>query len=372
MVTISLCMIVRNEEHTLGRCLDSVHDLTDEIVIVDTGSTDRTKEIAAQYTDKILDFEWIDDFSAARNFSFAQATKEYIFWLDADDVLLEADRQNFRELKETLSPDVDAVLMDYVLSRDRLGGAQNMTRRHRLLKRDRNFRWVGPVHEYIPVAGRVLRTNIEITHAPRLAAKDRSRNLRILRKMIEREGGEPSLRTQFYLATELLENGHTEEAKNAFLALLAREPENHEDHINACGALSHICRQEKDRDGELQFLMRTFRYAKPRADYCCRIGLWFQEAGRFDLAVFWHELALALGEPDSDFGLLNKASWTWMPHVQLAVCYGKLGMLEKAREHNERALEYFPEDPKLLNNRRILEEAMKKAAESAASGGKTA
>ena len=74
MATISLCMIVKNEEQVLARCLDSVADLMDEIIIVDTGSTDRTKEIAARYTDQIYDFAWIGDFSAARNFSFSKAT----------------------------------------------------------------------------------------------------------------------------------------------------------------------------------------------------------------------------------------------------------------------------------------------------------
>ena len=73
MITISLCMIVKNEEKLLARCLDSVAGLMDEIIIVDTGSTDRTKEIAARYTDKIYDFEWVQDFSAARNFAFSKA-----------------------------------------------------------------------------------------------------------------------------------------------------------------------------------------------------------------------------------------------------------------------------------------------------------
>ena len=82
MITISLCMIVKNEERILSRCLDSVKDLVDEIIIVDTGSTDATKRIAAEYTDKIYDFAWIDDFSAARNFAFSKASKEYIYSAD--------------------------------------------------------------------------------------------------------------------------------------------------------------------------------------------------------------------------------------------------------------------------------------------------
>ena len=99
MITISLCMIVKNEERILKRCLDSVRDLVDEIIIVDTGSTDATKWIAAGYTDKIYDFTLNDDFSAARNFAFSKATKEYIYSADADEVLSEENRRRFRLLK---------------------------------------------------------------------------------------------------------------------------------------------------------------------------------------------------------------------------------------------------------------------------------
>ena len=84
MISISMCMIVKNEQDILARCLDSYAGTYDELIIVDTGSTDNTKEIAAHYTDKIYDFEWINDFSAARNFAFSKATKEYIYSADAD------------------------------------------------------------------------------------------------------------------------------------------------------------------------------------------------------------------------------------------------------------------------------------------------
>lgn len=83
MATVSLCMIVKNEERVLARCLESVRECMDEIIIVDTGSSDATKEIAARYTDKIYDFEWIDDFAAARNFSFSKASMDFAMWLDA-------------------------------------------------------------------------------------------------------------------------------------------------------------------------------------------------------------------------------------------------------------------------------------------------
>ena len=113
MITISLCMIVKNEERILRRCLDSLADLVDEIVIVDTGSTDNTKSIAAEYTEKVYAFEWVDDFSAARNFAFSKATKEYIYSADADEALNGENRERFRILKRTLLPEVEIVQMKY-------------------------------------------------------------------------------------------------------------------------------------------------------------------------------------------------------------------------------------------------------------------
>ena len=83
MITISLCMIVKNEADVLRRCLVSIADLMDEIIIVDTGSTDRTKEIASEFTDRIYDYVWQDDFAAARNFAFSKASMEYIYSADA-------------------------------------------------------------------------------------------------------------------------------------------------------------------------------------------------------------------------------------------------------------------------------------------------
>src|ERR1700730_15626481 len=84
---VSLCLIARNEEANLPACLESAADLVDEIVVVDTGSTDRTKEVAARFGARIYDFAWVDDFSAARNESLRHASGDWIFWLDADDRL---------------------------------------------------------------------------------------------------------------------------------------------------------------------------------------------------------------------------------------------------------------------------------------------
>ena len=88
---ISVCMIVKNEEKVVERILHQVIKFADEIIIVDTGSQDNTKELCNKYTDKIYDFKWRDDFSKARNYSFSKATKEYIMWLDADDYITDKE-----------------------------------------------------------------------------------------------------------------------------------------------------------------------------------------------------------------------------------------------------------------------------------------
>jgi tetratricopeptide (TPR) repeat protein len=96
---ISLCMIVKDEEADLAACLASVQNLISEIVIVDTGSRDRTKEIASSFKAKLIDYTWNDDFSAARNISLAVAECEWILVLDADERL---DRSDFPKIKKML------------------------------------------------------------------------------------------------------------------------------------------------------------------------------------------------------------------------------------------------------------------------------
>ena len=110
----SLCMIVKNESAILRDCLDSLKDIMDEIIIVDTGSTDDTRKIAAEYTPYLYDYAWNDDFAAARNFAFSKATGDYIYSADADEVLDRENQDKFKALKRALLPEVEIVQMIYV------------------------------------------------------------------------------------------------------------------------------------------------------------------------------------------------------------------------------------------------------------------
>ncbi len=138
MTTVSLCMIVRNEEKVLARCLDSVRGIADEICITDTGSTDKTREIARKYG-TVQVFPWCNDFSAARNFSFAQARMDYTLWLDADDVLLPSDRQKLLALKAELDGTADVVMLPYHTGFDEQGRPTFFCYRERLLKTSAHF-----------------------------------------------------------------------------------------------------------------------------------------------------------------------------------------------------------------------------------------
>lgn len=93
MFKISVCMIVKNEERFLKRCLESIAKFVDEIIIVDTGSTDKTIEIAKKFTEKIYSYNWESDFAKARNFSISKASYDWIFVVDADESVIELDRK---------------------------------------------------------------------------------------------------------------------------------------------------------------------------------------------------------------------------------------------------------------------------------------
>lgn len=167
MITISTCMIVKNEEAVLARCLDCVQAFSDEIIIIDTGSTDRTKEIASRYTSHIYDFPWINDFSAARNYSFSKASMEYIYIADADEIIDSENIQQIQLLKEALLPEIEVVQM-YYTNQLEYGTTYNYDKEYRpkLVKRLRSFCWQDPLHETLRMNPVIYDSDIAIIHKP--------------------------------------------------------------------------------------------------------------------------------------------------------------------------------------------------------------
>jgi GT2 family glycosyltransferase len=187
---VSLSMIVKNEEANLPACLQSAADLVDEIIVVDTGSTDRTKEVAARFHARIFDFLWVDSFAAARNESLCHATGQWVFWLDADDRLDEANRRKLGDLFASLKDDNAAYVMQCLCLPDPVHGGATAVHHLRLFRNHPEVRWEYRVHEQIlgavrRVGGEVRWSDIVIQHSGYQDAATRGRkmerDLRLLR-----------------------------------------------------------------------------------------------------------------------------------------------------------------------------------------------
>jgi len=199
---ISLTMIVRDEENNLSHCLESVAGLFDEIVVVDTGSTDRTVEIARSFGARVFDFVWVDDFGAARNAALARATGDYAFWLDADDVVDPPEREKLKGLLGRLRAGDEACYVVHCKcdpSPDGSGG-ETVVDHVRLFPLRQDVRWTYRVHEQIlPALKRagvpVRWTGVTVRHTgyvdKALRARKLDRDTKILREELEDRPDDP-------------------------------------------------------------------------------------------------------------------------------------------------------------------------------------
>lgn len=355
-ITISLCMIVKDEEKTLERCLSSIKDIVDEIIIVDTGSTDKTKEIAKKFNSKIYDFKWIDDFAAARNFSFSKATKEYIFWLDGDDYLDDENINNFKDLKDQLDRSVDTVTMEYSLTRDENGQTTYSLRRNRLVKRRNGFKWIGRVHEYLDVGGVSFHSNVCVNHGK--VKSSGSRNLEIFKKM-EASGVEFTTRDLFYYSNELYYNGYYEEAITKYEKFLDSNLGWIEDKKVAIANLIQCYSFTNKPEKKIEIILKSFEFDVPRADICCRLAEIFMSKNQIKQAIFWYKVAMGCIHEKDNLGIDNRDYYTWIPSIQLCVCYSILGDYEAAYYYNELTLLYGGNKTKVEHNKKFLENKFK-------------
>lgn len=351
MVSISLCMIIKNEEETLERCLKSVEEFVDEIIIVDTGSDDKSKDIAMGFGAKIYDFKWINDFSAARNFAFSKATNEYIIWLDGDDYISDLNIKKFKELKESLDDKVDYVSMVYSLSRDINGNTTYSLKRNRLVKRSKNFKWIGRIHEYLEVGGVGLSSDIEVNHGK--LKPHGTRNLDIFENM-KKENTEFTTRDTFYYANELYYNAKYNEAIKEYTKFIDSGLGWVEDIKTASMNMSECYASLGDEDGRAQAILNSFKYDSPRADLCCKLGEYFLNKNMYYQSIFWYKVALGCVPDKNNMGIKTNEYYTWIPAIQLCVCYSTIGDYDAAYYYNELTGIYYPGSPKVEYNRNYL------------------
>jgi tetratricopeptide (TPR) repeat protein len=212
-------MIVKNEEANLPACLLSAADLFDEIVVVDTGSSDQTKEVARQFGAKVFDFPWVDSFAAARNESLAHAMGEWIFWLDADDRLDEENRDKLKRVFANLKDENAAYAMKCRCLPDPDTGTATVVDHVRLFRNRPEIRWRYRVHEQVLPAirrlgGEVRAADVVIQHVGYqdhgVRAKKHERDLRLLQ--LDRADNPDDPFTLFNLGWSFEESGRPAEA----------------------------------------------------------------------------------------------------------------------------------------------------------------
>ena len=179
-IIISLVMIVKNEENHLERCLKSVASLVDEIIIVDTGSTDGTKEIAQKFEAKIYDFKWCNDFSKARNYALSKATGEYCLVLDADEYISRASRKEFDQCiaKNKIG---QLTIFNAFKKEDEINYAKSFHSRFI----PKGVLYKGSIHEQIDSQLQRVKLDVEVEHDGYLYISKAERNLEILYNAIK-------------------------------------------------------------------------------------------------------------------------------------------------------------------------------------------
>ena len=359
MIKLSLCMIVKNEEAVLERCLESAagknnrqENPTDEIIIADTGSTDGTKKIAEAYGAKIYDFPWKNDFSAARNFAFSKATGDYILWLDADDYISDEARKKLFALKKRLSETgAPAAFCRYEIAAYSSPAAPTVTAfyRTRIVKNDGSAVWKGRVHECLPRYENAL-TEPENGFCVRHLGSEKprgTRNLDIYRAQISEK--EPlSPRDLFYYGRELFYHGFYTEADAIEEKFIARPDGWYVNKIEA-RKIQSACR-EATGDEAADALFSTFSYGAPRAGVLCALGRIFKRKNDFSSAYFWYLSAYNAKDHSAEGDFENPDERGAIPLIEAVYCAYSAGEKAEARKLHEECMRLYPDRPAVKYN----------------------
>lgn len=367
-MTVSIALIVKNEEQTLDRCLASLAGAVDEIVVVDTGSGDATVDVARRYTDRLFDFVWRDDFAAARQHAFEQTTGDWVGWVDADDVVVGAE--HIRGLAAGAASDVGAIYWRYALDFDAAGQAQCQFWRERLVRNDGSWRWQGRIHEAL-VSERSWQTvrcgEVWVEHrspAGRDAARLR-RNIALLEAELAASAGAPSPRVLYYLGRDYASAGRAEDALAVYqrylaLAAGAVDDERYLAQVAVAGLLRALQRLDEAVDADL--LAVKLRPRWPDAYFGLAQTAYFQalrdgERGRWADVAHWCDVGRSLPMPDTDYILdLAASRHRWIIYYTNALYH--LGRPAEALAWTERALASCPDDPWHRYNATFFAEAV--------------
>lgn len=335
--SLSLCMIVKNEEKCIGRCLESVQSIVSEIIIVDTGSTDKTVKICEGFGAKVYHYEWQDDFAAARNESLKHALGDWILVLDADEVIAAKDMLRLQEaMRERDVAAFSLTTRNYNKTAYTAGMQKSMreyeeelgypywhpSTKIRLFKKTPDIVFEGPVHELVEGSIKKMDLNIKYLGVPVHhygnveKRRDGSRYLSVIRKKIKEKPDDPK-------------------AYMDYGALLV-EMKNYHEALEYFNKAIRIANEEKQD---------SFR----KLDHCyLGKGTALQELKKYDEAISAYKKAFEI-TPD-DYGPVNN----------IGVCYEKKGDFNKAMKYYRQAHKISPDLPLPVENIRNLHRLMAK------------
>lgn len=289
---LSVCMIVKNESENLADALACFTPFADEIVVVDTGSVDGTRDIAAKFTPHVHDFEWIDDFSAARNFAISKASGKYQIWLDADDRITPEHQGYINQLKSHFDGKKAFYL---VLENHQSDAVTSSCLQLRCTPRIPELLFTGRIHEQLfPNAVKAgvefVNTDIVIQHhgymTPEMRRAKALRNLAMLER--ERDRGCEYSGVYFYLSITHASLGNTEEAKQCMLKSLdLLNKENVYNYLIPEGYifLAKLSQETNDFESGIRYLIKAGSFVNGSPSHNYEIGILFQRMGRHDLAI---------------------------------------------------------------------------------------
>jgi glycosyltransferase involved in cell wall biosynthesis len=368
--TLSLAVIARDEEKNINRFLDSVEGCFDEIIFCDTGSKDKTKEIAVERGCKLVEFEWCNDFAKARNYAFSHATSDFIMWMDLDDVLFQRD--NFMEWKKSAMEHADLWFNTYHYTVDKDQNPIVSFMRERVVKRDLNPKWKYALHEGLDLK-KEWKPDFAVSWAVKHLRdgedllKDRSRNINILEGL--REKGELDARLQFYYGKELFENQKQDQAIVEFENVIKRaDLEMHDRmlaHQYGCYSAQYLgdlikddMKEQKHRwyDRAIEFALAGLKLDTNRAEFYVGAGDSFLKKGDLKSALPLYSAAkncinMNEGSPYTGAIFNFRDCYGLMPSIQMSKILVHFGKMDEAEREAKECFDKYkhPEALTILN-----------------------
>lgn len=334
-------MIVRNEAENLAECLNSIQEEVDEIIIVDTGSTDQTEQIASNFTNKIYHFPWNEDFSAARNFGISLCSGQWILCLDADEKL-DCGQGSLRQLISN-HQGIEVFGLPLLTRSDTEYERFTVIR---LFRNTAEYCFVGNIHEQVMISNMNV---VGIGEAPviwhksisrKQRNKKRNRNLQLLTQQLKNNQDNHYL--QYYMGVEWLGLGRYEKALPYFREaidklsshqLMFRGPAIRY-LVDCLKFLGHL-------DDALQVSQNECKLYPNYTDIFFDAGTILEEKGEFKNAIDYFNKAIQLGDPPLCY-YHSKGTESFLSFYHLGFCCEKIGLYEVADQYYWRALEANP------------------------------